>query len=163
GVIIRHGYLAASWGDTHFILQTASLGKAMTGTVLGLAIDDGKVKLDDLVYKTWTGAGQLSHSYKALDYGLHAEITWRHMATMTGKEVHDQELYPGIPGYGSYLDPPWEIDGHVVRGGPGWVVISADSLARFGYLMLRNGRWNGSQLISEAWTRQMQLPLAKMN
>ena len=31
---------------------------------------------------------------------------------------------------GAYLDPPWEINGHVVRGGPGWVVVSANDLAR---------------------------------
>jgi len=240
GVIIRHGYVAASWGDPDLALQTASMGKAFTGTLLGLAIDAGMVKLDDLVSRTWTGEGQLSHRYKHLDYGEQANIRWRHLVTMSagfpdlegvftagadmgdarwnysrrppgvrfeysdagmwrfsqaltklwgkdikqvlddriltpigvpadrwdwmsGKEVHDNELYPGHPGYGSYLDPPWEMDGHVVRGGPGWVVISANDLARFGYLMLRHGKWNGKQLISEAWTQDMRQPHVRMN
>lgn len=239
GVIIRHGYLAASWGDPDVALQTASMGKAFTGTALGLAIDAGMVKLDDLVSKSWTGKDQLSHSYKYLDFGHHATMTWRHLATMTagfpdvevftpggdmgdarwtyarrapgvrfeysdagmwrfsqaltklwqkdlkqlldekifehigvpaarwdwmpGKEVHDYELYPGYPGYGSYLDPPWEFGGQVVRGGPGWVVINANDLARFGYLMLRNGHWKGRQLISETWMRDMHRPYTRMN
>src|SRR5690242_8724922 len=60
GVIIRHGYVAASWGDPNVALQTASMGKAFTGTALGLAIEAGMVKMDDLVSKSWTGEGQLS-------------------------------------------------------------------------------------------------------
>lgn len=240
GVIIRHGYVAASWGDPNLALQTASLGKAFTGTVLGLAVDAGMVKLDDPVWKTWTGEGQLSHHYKDLDYGLQAGITWRDFVTMTagfwdtegvftpgaqlgedrwtyarrepgkkfeysdpgmwrfsqaltklwgqdikqvfdekimsqigipanrwdwipGKKVHDEELYPTVPGYGGYLDPPYEFDGHVVRGGPGWIVIGANDLARFGYLMLRNGNWDGKQLISEKWTREMRRPQTRMS
>jgi len=240
GVIIRHGYVAASWGDPNLALQTASMGKAMTGTILGLAIDGGMVKLDDPVWKTWTGKGQLSNHYKDLDYGEQKNITWRHLVTMTagftdlegvftpggdmgdarwnyshretglrfeysdagmwrfsqaltklwekdikqvfdekiftpigvpadrwawipGKEVHDNELYPGHPGYGAYLDPPWDVDGHVVRGGPGWVAINANDLARFGYLMLRNGNWNGNQLISKAWVQDAIHPHTRMN
>jgi CubicO group peptidase (beta-lactamase class C family) len=244
GVIIRHGYLVASWGNPEVSLQTASMGKAFTGTVLGLAVDAELVKLDDLVWKTWTGEGELSHPYKYLNAGQHAKITWRHLVTMTagfldievftpalaiaaggemgdiawnyarrppgerfeysdagmwrfsqaltklwhrdirdvldekiftalgisrdrwdwmpGKVVHDYQLYPELPGYGEYLDPPYEIDGHIVRGGPGWVVINANDLARFGYLMLRRGRWRDKQLLSEAWTSQIGKPRARM-
>jgi CubicO group peptidase (beta-lactamase class C family) len=240
GVIIRHGYVAASWGNPDLALQTASMGKAFTGTVLGLAVDAGMVKLDDPVWKTWTGEGQLNHRYKDLNYGEQANITWRDFTTMSagfpdlegvfspgadmgdqrwnysrrppgekfeysdagmwrcsqaltslwgkdikevfdqkifsqigvpadrwdwmpGQEIHDDALYPGLPGYGSYLDPPWEINGHAVRGGPGWVVISANDLARFGYLMLRHGRWLDKQLISDAWTRDATQPHVRMN
>ncbi len=240
GVIIRHGYVVASWGDPDLALQTASMGKAFTGTVLGLAVDAGMVKLDDPVWKTWTGEGQLNHRYKDLDYGEQAKIRWRDLTTMSagfpdldgvftpgadmgdqrwnysrrppgerfeysdagmwrssqaltklwgkdikqvfdekifsqigipadrwdwmpGEEIHDNALYPALPGYGSYLDPPWEIDGHVVRGGPGWVVISANDLARFGYLMLRHGRWGDKQLISESWAREAVQPHVRMN
>ena len=238
GVIIRHGYLAASWGNPEVALQTASMGKAFTGTVLGLAITDQKVKLDDLVWKTWTGKDELAHPFQYMDFGLNAEITWRHMTTMTagfpdeevfvtngeqgdnrwsyprrhpgtrfeysdagmwrfaqaltklwhrdikevlqdrifsnigvnsdrwewlpGRVVRENELYPDIQGYGGYLDPPYEIDGQVVRGGPGWIVINSTDLARFGYLMLRQGRWNGKQLISEKWVAAMTKPQARM-
>ena len=36
GVIIRHGYLVASWGHPEIAVQTASMGKSFTSTVLGL-------------------------------------------------------------------------------------------------------------------------------
>ncbi|MCI0628243.1 MAG: beta-lactamase family protein [Acidobacteria bacterium] len=230
GVIIRHGYQVASWGNLNTAVQTASMGKSFTSTCLGLAVDAGLVRLDDPVWKTWTGEGDLSHPHKYLNFGHHRQLTWRHFANMTsgfpdvdlsrpdgemgdqtynyahrppgeeyeysdpgmwrysqsltklwakdlktlldekifqylgvpagrwgwmpGKAVHDNLLYPFWPGYGRYLDPPWEIDGNVIRAGPGWVVISASDAARFGYLFLRNGRWKGRQLVSESWIRQ---------
>ena len=33
-------------------------------------------------------------------------------------------IYPLWPSMFNYLDPPFEINGHVVRSGPGWVVIT---------------------------------------
>jgi CubicO group peptidase (beta-lactamase class C family) len=239
GVIVRHGYLAASWGNPEVAIQTASMGKAFTGTLLGLAITDEKVKLDDPVWKTWTGEGELGYRYQYLNFGLNSEVTWRHMTTMTagfpdeevfvangeegdnrwnyprrypgakfeysdagmwrfaqaltklwhddirhvmqerifaqigvdsrrwdwlpGREVRENELYPEIQGYGGYLDPPYEIERHVVRGGPGWIVINSTDLARFGYLMLRNGRWNGKQLLSERWLAEAVKPQVRMS
>lgn len=237
GVIIRHGYLVAGWGDPELALQSASMGKAFTGTTLGLAIEAGLVKLDDPVWKTWTGEGQLEYPHQYLNAGHHSNITWRHFVTMTagfphgdellpgvdtsnyannlpghfvysdggmwrfsqaltklwdkdlkdvldekifshigvpasrwdwfpGKLVHDEQIYPEVrefSGYGRYLDPPYEIDGHTVRGGPGWVVINANDLARFGYLMLRHGQWKGQQLLSEAWTTEMWKPQTRMS
>ena len=237
GVIIRHGYLVASWGNIHTAVQTASMGKTFTGTCLGLAVDRGMVKLDDFVWKTWTGEGELSHPHKYLNFGHHRKVTWRHFANMMsgfpdidlsrpdgemgdrtynfaqrppgdeyvysdggmwrftqaltklwGKDLkqlmdeeilshmdvpadrwgwmpaqylHDNLQYPFWPGYGRYLDPPWEVDGHTVRAGPGWVVIGADDAARFGYLFLRNGRWRDKQLISSEWVEQTRKPQAR--
>lgn len=237
GVIIRHGYLVASWGNIRTAVQTASMGKTFTGTCLGLAVDRGMVKLDDPVWKTWTGEGELSHPHKYLNFGHHRKVTWRHFANMMsgfpdidlsrpdgemgdrtynfaqrppGDEyvysdggmwrftqaltklwgmdlkqlldekilshmdvpadrwgwmpaqyLHDNLMYPFWPGYGRYLDPPWEVDGHTVRAGPGWVVIGADDAARFGYLYLRNGRWRDEQLISREWVEQTRKPQAR--
>ncbi len=56
-----------------------------------------------------------------------------------------------MPGYGDFLDPPYDIDGQVVRGGPGWVVMSAANLARFGHLIATGGAWKGSRLLGEEW------------
>jgi CubicO group peptidase (beta-lactamase class C family) len=36
--------------------------------------------------------------------------------------------------------------------------INAYDMARFGYLFLRNGRWNGRQLVSEQWIAQARTP-----
>ncbi len=73
---------------------------------------------------------------------------------LPGKVVHDtKDFYPDFPGYGEYVDPPYEINGHVVRGGPGWVVMSAEDLARFGLLIATGGVWKGKRLIGAKWLR----------
>jgi CubicO group peptidase (beta-lactamase class C family) len=48
-----------------------------------------------------------------------------------------------------------------VSGGGHWgggLFISSRDHARFGYLLLRNGNWNGKQLLPEAWIRQAVTP-----
>ena len=62
-------------------------------------------------------------------------------------------------------DNSWvDIDGlrmQSVSGGGHWgggMQISAQDHARFGYLFLRNGRWNGKQLISEKWIQMATSP-----
>ena len=66
-----------------------------------------------------------------------------------GRDVHENpNFYPNMPGYGDFLDPPYEINGHPVRGGGGWVVISANTLAKFAHLIATRGQWNGKQLLS---------------
>jgi CubicO group peptidase (beta-lactamase class C family) len=66
-----------------------------------------------------------------------------------GQTVHDNsDYYPKMPGYGLYLDPPYTISGQTVRGGPGWVVMSAKDLARFGLLIATGGIWKGERLIT---------------
>jgi CubicO group peptidase (beta-lactamase class C family) len=47
-----------------------------------------------------------------------------------------------------------ELDGTPVRFGGGHVILSARQLARFGYLFLHNGNWNGRQLVDPAWVRE---------
>ena len=58
-----------------------------------------------------------------------------------------RDWYPAVPGYGEYCDPPYEINGHIVRGGPGWVVMNSEGLARFGLLVATRGIWNGERLL----------------
>jgi CubicO group peptidase (beta-lactamase class C family) len=99
-----------------------------------------------------------------------------------GKAVHDDpNWYPNMPGYGDFIDPPYEIGvgssppdrgrvsegenlpgrpsdpvtpgAKIVRGGGGWVVISAADLARFGLLVATGGFWNGERVIGNDWLR----------
>ncbi len=72
----------------------------------------------------------------------------------TGKAVSESRFfYPDIPDSYTYLDPPFEINGHVVRSGPGWVVMSPLDIARFGHLLATRGRWEGEQLVDPDWLR----------
>ena len=76
---------------------------------------------------------------------------WDWLAT---EEVHRRgDFYPEFPGYGEYVDPPYTIQGHVVRGGPGWIVMSPEDLARFGLLVATGGVWNGQRLVGSQWLR----------
>ncbi|MGE0587129.1 MAG: serine hydrolase domain-containing protein [Cyclobacteriaceae bacterium] len=50
-----------------------------------------------------------------------------------------------------------------VSGGGHWgggMFIHAYDMARFGYLTLNNGKWNGKQLVSEQWNKWAQTPSA---
>ncbi|HSM06666.1 MAG TPA: serine hydrolase, partial [Longimicrobiales bacterium] len=48
GIIVRHGYIVAEWGDTHHVEMTHSVTKSFLSTVVGLAWQDGLIRdLDD--------------------------------------------------------------------------------------------------------------------
>lgn len=55
-----------------------------------------------------------------------------------------------------------EVDGIRVNGGAGnnnWgISISAAEFAKFGQLMLQNGRWNGKELLPEEWVKAASSP-----
>ena len=255
-VLTRGGYIIHSWGDRNYNFHTASVGKTLCWVLLAFAIQDGMVDPDELVSKTWSGEGQLSHPHKYLNEGFHKSLTWRHLigfkfgslhyggfpmelgvrwkekrtgleeanavtgipdwATWTGdpsydlyshaepgtvglyssagfwrlgqaltvlwnrdlKDIIDERLfskigiasdrwdwytgqtiksqkyfYPDIPDSYTYLDPPYQINGNPIRSGPGWVVINASDLARFGHLLATRGNWKGEQIVSPEWLR----------
>ena len=58
-----------------------------------------------------------------------------------------------MPDTYTYLDPPYEVNGHPVRSGPGWVIMSASDLARFGHLNATRGIWKGQSVIDPDWLR----------
>jgi CubicO group peptidase (beta-lactamase class C family) len=78
GVIIRHGYIVAEWGDTAAVDPTYSVAKSYLSTLLGLAIDRGLIRsIDDPV-------GSYVHD-GGYDSPHNARITWRHHATQTSE------------------------------------------------------------------------------
>ena len=49
GVIVRHGYIIAEWGDTRSVDMTHSVSKSFLSTTVGLAVQDGLIgSIDDL-------------------------------------------------------------------------------------------------------------------
>jgi CubicO group peptidase (beta-lactamase class C family) len=214
GMIIRHGYIVAEWGDTERVDMTFSVAKSYLATVAGLAFDRGLIKrMEDPVGESVRDGGYAS--------AHNAPITWHQTFNQTSewegtlwdkpdradrRAGYDRELKtPGtfweyndvrvnraalstlrvwkkaLPdvlrdeimnpigasstwvwhGYrNSYVD----IDGkriQSVSGGGHWgggVWASTRDHARFGYLMLRRGRWNDRQLLSEAWIAKATTP-----
>jgi CubicO group peptidase (beta-lactamase class C family) len=81
GCVIRHGYLVKEWGSptTRWDIKSATKG-SLGATLLGLAVDAGKVKLDDFAQSHYPAIGTETAGNNPTWL---KEITVRHLATMT--------------------------------------------------------------------------------
>ncbi|MGH7559478.1 MAG: serine hydrolase domain-containing protein [Gemmatimonadales bacterium] len=78
GLILRHGYLVAEWGDTRRVDMTFSVAKSYLSTVAGVAFDQGLFRdVDEPVTRTVTDGG--------FDSPHNAAITWRMLLTQTSE------------------------------------------------------------------------------
>ena len=76
GLIIRHGYIAAEWGDTTRVDMTFSCTKSYLSTVAGLAVDDGLIHdVHDPVQK-YVRDGTFDSEHNA-------QVTWHHLLNQT--------------------------------------------------------------------------------
>lgn len=216
GVVIRHGFIVAEWGDTRRADMTFSVTKSYLSTLAGLTFDRGLIAdLDAPIGQRVDDGG--------FDSPHNAAITWRHLlqqtseweGTLWGKPdtadrrrgVDRQLQTPGT--FWEYndvrvnrlalsllhlwrrplpellkreiMDPigasdTWRwhgyrnsfvtIDGQrmqSVSGGGHWgggLIISTRDHARFGYLVLRRGKWRDRQIVSDAWIEQATTPVA---
>jgi CubicO group peptidase (beta-lactamase class C family) len=90
------------------------------------------------------------YSYDSIETYLLSAIVQK----ITGKTVLDL-LNERVFGPMGITDAEWELcpDGIVVGG---WgIYISSHSQALFGQLLLQQGEWNGKQLISKEWVKEM--------
>ncbi len=207
GLIIRHGYIVAEWGDTKRVDMTFSASKSYLSTMAGLAMDEGLIRdfSDPVREYVQDGTFDLEHNSK---------ITWNHLLNQTSewqgtlfdkpdwadrfngkKRPYNEpgtvwtynDVRVNLLGYAllhvlrrplpqiireRIMDPigassTWRwhgyrnsfvlIDGvkmQSVSGGGHWgggVWINSHDHARFGYLHLRRGRWEGRQLLSVKW------------
>ena len=220
GIIVRNGYLTASWGDLDRVDMTFSVTKSYLSTTVGLAFDDGLINLSDPVAKyVWDGTFAGPHNSK---------ITWQHLLSQSSDwsgslfGVPDWSDRPPREGSiddwknrklnepGTFfkyndirvnllaysilqvvrqplpellkeriMDPieasstwrwygyetSWvDIDGSKVQsvsgGGHfgGGMFINTYDQAKFGLLFLRDGNWNGQQLISRKWIDLLRQP-----
>ena len=78
GIILRHGYIIAEWGDTRRIDPTYSIAKSFLSTVLGLTIDRAMIKSIDDPVRDYVKDG-------GYDSPHNSKITWRHHATQTSE------------------------------------------------------------------------------
>ncbi len=109
GMILRHGYIVAEWGDTRRVDMTFSVAKSYLATVAGIAYDRGLLRIDEPVGTTVRDGG--------FDIPHNAPITWRMLFTQTSE--WEGELW-GKPdradrrrGYDRELETPgtfWEYN-----------------------------------------------------
>ncbi len=81
GYITRHGKLVMSWGDVRKQYDLKSTSKSIGVTALGLAIGDGKIKLDDVARRYHPSLG--TPPEENVSTGWLDEITILHLATQT--------------------------------------------------------------------------------
>ncbi|MCR9265395.1 MAG: beta-lactamase family protein [Flavobacteriaceae bacterium] len=72
GMILKDGYVLASWGDTKRVDMTFSVTKSFLSTVAGLAEDAGLIQdtKDKVAHYVWDGTFDGEHN---------AKITWEHL------------------------------------------------------------------------------------
>jgi CubicO group peptidase (beta-lactamase class C family) len=78
GVIVRHGYIVAEWGDTLRADMTFSATKSYLSTVAGLALDRGLIRSVDDPVKSYVDDG-------TFDSPHNSKVTWRHLLNQTSE------------------------------------------------------------------------------
>jgi len=76
GVILRHGYIVAEWGEPDRVDMTFSVTKSFLSSTIGLAYDRGLIPDLDEPVRRFVTTGEF-------DDGLNAKITWDHLLRQT--------------------------------------------------------------------------------
>jgi CubicO group peptidase (beta-lactamase class C family) len=222
GLITRHGYIVAEWGEPGRADITNSVTKTFLTTVVGLAWQRGLIHdVGDRV------RGYMPLHVELFEAPHNQPITWEHLlrqtsdwqGTLWGKpdwadrpvgdkpedwpnrklwepgthfkyndvrvnvlalaalhvwrralpEVLREEVMEPIGASSTWrwygYENSWvEIDGtkiQSVSGGGHWgggMFMNAYDMARFGYLFLRNGKWQDQAIVSEQWIAMARTP-----
>ena len=220
GMIIRHGYIVAEWGDTNQVDPTYSAAKSFLSTLVGLAVDRGMIKsVHDTMKQYATDGGYDAPHNAKITWEQHLQQTSEWEGSMWGKnsnflgveefgrgqrrpraiqepgthweyndvrinrmsltllevwhkplpQVLKDEIMDRIGAshtwqYHGYFNSQVVINGKKmdsVSGGTRWgggLWISARDEARFGYLILRQGKWKNRQIVSENWIKMATTP-----
>lgn len=220
GIILRHGYIVAEWGDTAHVDPIYSVAKSFLSTICGLAVERGLIRnvgdrvaeyvhdggyesphnalvtWEQHLYQTseWEGSiwGKSHEFLGSAEFGVQARPPrplhppgsyWEYNDVRINRlalsllrlwrrplpEVLREEILDPIGAsntwrYLGYDNATVDIDGRPmvsVSGGTRWgggVWMSTRDAARFGYLVLRKGRWGDRQLVSEQWLRAATTP-----
>ena len=174
GLVLRHGKIVHTWGDIEKRYDVASATKVFTSTAIGLAIDDQKLSLDDNICKyvpdvtlekdkKITIAHLLSMTSEYERPGLPGEVWFYGHAVELLSPVITSTYHMTMARFCRIrlMEPigvvNWEWlaaekpDGSFVSCSGWGLRISASDMARFGFLFLNKGCWEGKQLISKEW------------
>ena len=232
GLVVRHGRIAAQWGDVRRPDMTFSVAKSYLAVLTGLAVQDGLIEDIRAPVRQTDRIGAELHQHFSGDHN--GEITWEHLLQQTsewsgtlwgkpdtidanrqtdaGVDVDNslkgsfrERHKPGafweyndvrvnllalcllhvfrrplqqvladrimIPigasrswNWLAYANAQSEIDDEMlpsVPGGGHWgggLIINTLDHARFGYLILRRGEWDGRRVLQEQWIDRLAEP-----
>ena len=171
GCVVRHGCMVFTWGDPQISSDVASAFKPLLSTLLFMAVQEGKLSsVDDRV-------SDFEPRLQALNDGKDAGITWRHLAsqlsgyglTEAPGRAYSYNDYALTLYYDTLTQRVFGTNGTAVlqtrlaeplqfedrftfdafgpKDRPGRLALSVRDFARFGVLILRQGKWNDRQLI----------------
>ena len=110
GIIIRHGYIVAEFGETTRVDPTYSVAKSYLSTILGLTLDRGMIRsITDPVRDYIHDGGYDSPQNAGITWEQHARQASEWEGTMFGKP----DTFLGVEEFGAGARPPRE------RHGPG--------------------------------------------
>lgn len=86
GIILRHGYIVAEWGETQRVDPTYSVAKSVLSTVLGITIERGMIPdIHEPVAKLIQDGGYESAQNRAITWENHAQQTSEWEGALWGK------------------------------------------------------------------------------
>ncbi len=179
GCIVKNGYMIFSWGDISKSEDVASAFKPVLTTLLFIALQEGLISsIDEPISKYIPELSMINN-------GKDSKITWYHLAmqisgyglkeppglaysyndyaitlyydTLMGKVFKDE---PDIV-LKKYIAEPLQFEDRYTfnafgnKNRPGRLAMSVRDFARFGLLILRNGKWQDKQIIRNEFVQKM--------
>lgn len=179
GCVVKNGFMIYSWGDVSKSGDVASAFKPVLTTLLFIALQEGLIEsIDEPISKYEPRLTEINN-------GKDARITWRHLAMQISgyglKEppgaAYSYNDYALALYYDTLMDKVFKKDSDLVlkqylaqplrfedsysfnafgkKDRPGRLALSVRDFARFGLLILRNGNWDGRQLVRSEYVRLM--------
>ena len=211
-LVTRHGQIVGEWywngTDQHTGQEVFSATKSYSSTLVGMAQDDGKLKITDKAstyIDEWKGTASedvtvrnlisndsgryqdgatdyVSMAVQAQDktqFSIDLEqqhpigSTWvyNNAAIQTLDRVLQKALGQSPSDYASerLLEPIGMTDSVMKKDQAGntltfmGLTSTCRDMARYGYLFLNGGNWNGRQIVSEAWVKEATTPSQTLN
>lgn len=214
GLVIRHGYIVAEFGDTSQTDELASASKSFIATIAGLAREDGLIRNYDDHVREYISDWKFESEHNS-------KITWRQLLQQTSEwegtlweksdrtcrmkgydrtlqepgslweyndvrvnclalclmqlykkplpQILDERIMKPIGAsdkwqWHGYYNSDLDIDGKTLKsvtGGAHWgggIWMNSKDFARYGYLHLRRGNWNGKQLFEQSLINEITTP-----
>lgn len=198
GYITRHGQLVMAWGDPRARYDLKSTTKSFGSIALGLAIKDGKLRLEDKAKQFQPTLGIPPEENAKT--GWLDEITILHLASQTagfekpggytkllfrpgtqwdysdsgpnwlaecitlayGRDLEEWMFQRVFTPLGiQHSDLTWRknsyrpatLNGVARREFGAGIHANVDAMARIGYLMLRDGQWNGREILTREYVK----------
>ena len=187
-VVIRFGKIVfeeyGGGATVNSIWETGSIRKPIASSLLGIALDEGMLSLDTVVFDVWpdiftiTGAEkdkgiimrQLANATSGWKSSFDPGVNWQYKniaftagGAVIGRlyNIPQDEIAPmvetrikdviGASSWNLFHDP----DGWFSGTGPKLKLqTTMRDLARYGYLWLREGEWNGTQIMSASYVAE---------